>query len=143
MVAATKNKRGRPKRELYEHNLYLRNIDNEPYSDRAIQNRTHVETVECFLMDAGQDDIYSFFINKDGITRRRGILEQVGRMMDAGLFKSDRDVIKLLDACITAYCRGLSCKQIEKRLRELRKAAKESALTGAQLWTVGTDEQEQ
>lgn len=121
MEAATKNKRGRPRKEMYEYNLRLRNVNDEPYSDRAIQNRTHVEAIECFLMDTGQDEIYSFFLDKGGITRRRGILEQVGRMDAAGLFKTDDDIIKLLIACIEAYSRGLSCKQIEKRLRNLRR----------------------
>lgn len=120
MEAATKNKRGRPAREIYAYSLHLRNINDEPLSDRAAQNRVHIENIECLLMDLERHDILAFFLDSNGNIRFKGILEQVGRMDDAGLFKTDDDIILLLEMCVAAYLKGATCKAIEKRLRQLR-----------------------
>lgn len=120
MEAATKNRRGRPARDIYKHRLELSILNNDPLSPRAVQNDVHRENIECLLMELDRYDIQSFFLDSNGCTRRKGILEQVGRMADAGLFSADNDILIMLELCIKAYNMGLSCKDIEKRLRRLR-----------------------
>lgn len=134
MVAATKKKRGRPKRALYAYNLQLRNENNEDRSDRATQNDCHVEAVECLLMENDRYDLYQFFLSAEGRTIRRGILEQLGRMLDAGMFANDDSLFRLIEACIEAYNMGLPCKHIEKCLRAFRLEHKDLLMEGGAKW---------
>lgn len=124
LEAATKNKRGRPKKDAYQYRLRLRNENDEQLSDRGIQNTYYAEEIDSLLMEYERIDLQSFFLTGDGLMKRKGILEQLGRMMDAGLFDTEDALFSLIEDCITAYNMGLTSKAIERRLRAYRTAHK-------------------
>lgn len=120
MEAATKNKRGRPKKDAYQYRLQLRNNNDESLSDRGAQNTYYAEEITCILMEHERFDLESFFMTGDGLIKRKGILEQLGRMLDVGLFTTYDALFMLIEDCIKAYGKGLSSKAIERRLRAYR-----------------------
>lgn len=122
MVAATKNKRGRPRNQDLRDRQLLEYKQDDPRSDRAAQNSYYVEEIGLFICDLSDynPELYDFFTDARGKLRRRGILEQVGRMFYEGYYAGDGTLYELLKACMKAYNKGLSCKVIEQRLRQLR-----------------------
>lgn len=124
MVAATEKKRGRPKDKDLQERIALENaISDSPRSTRATQNAFYAEQIGFFVMDLEDysPELYDFFTDARGRYKKCGILEQIGRMVFDGTIAGDDEVYGLLKACFKAYNMGLSSKDIEKRLREVRK----------------------
>ena len=111
MAAATKNKRGRPrKHELIENAMF----DKEP---RTAQN-IYFATLAIKELGSGAHD--DFFVTNKGNIRRQGIAEQIGRLYESGAISAEQGR-ELLETCKKDYKSGISVKEIERRLRQLRK----------------------
>jgi len=123
MVAATKNKRGRPADERYQRALKINNFSNDynpAVSTRTIQNSVNAELFECLMKEREcSREMHRFFYTCEGNTKHKGIAEQIGRMMREGLI-SDDQALELAQICIDAYSRGKTSKELEKWLREYR-----------------------
>lgn len=114
MEAATK-KRGRPRKYETMENIFS---DKEP---RAAQNLYHATvTIEQFA--EGKTD--SFFVTARGNIRRQGIAEQIGRMYNDGII-TDQQARELVMECKKDYDSGATVKEIERKLRALRKIIQE------------------
>jgi len=123
MVAATKNKRGRPVDKRYQTALEI-SIESKDYnptvSTRTIQNSVNAELFECLMIERDCSlEMHQFFYTREGNTKNKGIAEQIGRMMREGLI-SDDQALRLAQMCIDAYSKGRSSKELEKGLREYR-----------------------
>lgn len=111
-IKETATKKGRPPK--YKETLYSIYPDKEK---RTAQNNYYA-ALALHRLNADPRD--SFFVTERGKLRRNGILEQVGRMYAARL--ADKDECRdLLQACKKAYLSGEPVKDIEKRLKALRK----------------------
>ena len=125
MVAATKNKRGRPADSLYADAVRQNIIDNAynpEISTRAIQNTVNAEEFICLLTES-DSNLQWFFLCRDGQTKHKGIAEQIGRMMREGLI-TEEQAIQTAENAIKAYASGMSSKEIEKTLRQYRMSRK-------------------
>lgn len=124
MEAATKNRRGRPKKI---GNQIAENAFND-MEPRAAQNVYYAG--KAFLTLEGENadpEVKDFFVTARGNYRRQGILEQLGRMLEEGSITVE-DGRGLLRECMADYKQGESVKIIEKRLRTLRRLWKEDRL---------------
>lgn len=140
LADATKKAKGRPSNEAYYRARQLNNLNccDNADSVRVVQNKSNIADIECFLMDileeygdtAELSKVYHFFHTTEGRTRRAGILEQLGRMLNSGLFQSEEHIIKTVNSCIYAYECGLDCKMIEKLLRKKRLEAVKAKKAG-------------
>lgn len=108
--AATK--KGRPPK--YKETLYGIYPDKEK---RTAQNNYYAALA---LHRISPDPKDSFFVTARGNIRRNGILEQIGRLYAAGLATKDESR-ELLEACKRECLSGTPVKDIERRLRALRK----------------------
>ena len=120
LEAATKNKKFM--RE------WIREAEKRPRDEdrtkRAIKNEYYA--LICFAVidkENATNEFKNFFGSTTGKIRRQGIAEQIGRMRIYRL-ATDKELIKLLRACIKQYNNGESVKDIEKQLRELRPKAR-------------------
>lgn len=119
MVDATKNKRGRPKKELYAEFTTIEEWIDSDKSRRAKQNLLHAEAAFWNMSDENQ----RFFMDGNGNIKRLGIIEQLGRMMHEGIIAED-EVNEWAEKCISMYNNGYTSKDIEQMLRNLRKQHK-------------------
>lgn len=113
MEAATKNKnkRGRPR-------TYIRDIAESVRDENTIRstiNDTYGSAIFASLTGEEKD----FFVTERGKVRRKGILEQLGRMYDADII-SGEEITDCVRACIKLYNDGMTVKEIENRLRDIR-----------------------
>ena len=93
---------------------------NEDRTERAIKNEFFA--LICLAVINKENvinEFKSFFGSTTGKIKRQGIAEQIGRLKFYGLV-TDKELIKLVRACIKQYNNGESVKDIEKQLRELR-----------------------
>lgn len=110
MVAATKNKRGRPR--IYGDILYTIYFDEEK---RVAQNKYYVgATVK--MMDQKPGD---FFVTPKGNLRRQGIAEQIGRMNKQDGYTED-ECKKVCNWAMDLYAKGYKVKAIEHWIRNGR-----------------------
>lgn len=108
--AATK--KGRPPK--YRETLY--NLS--PGADkRTAQNRYYAALALHRLSEDPKD---TFFLTAGGSIKRNGILEQIGRLYAAGLASKD-ECRELIAACKREGLSGTPVKDIERRLRALRR----------------------
>ena len=125
MVAATKNKRGRPADSLYAKAV-RRNILNHAYnpeiSERTVQNTVNANEFICLLIES-DSDLQRFFSCCNGQTKHKGIAEQLGRMMREGLI-TEEQAIQTAENAIKAYASGMTSKEIENTLRQYRMSRK-------------------
>lgn len=129
MVAATKNKRGRPIKEEYREAYWLANMGDEDYAGRSLRTIRTIEAAEPFIGAIFRNDdkfsyMYSFFHSKEGRLLKTGIAEQLGRMISENLITEER-AFDIADDVITAYENGITVKVIEKQLRQMRLTLKE------------------
>ena len=114
MVAATKNKRGRPKSiigQVAKTALCLSNGETE----RTLQNQMYAQV--CIQMCP--EILKPFFVTSSGKYQRQGIAEQIGRMREENL-ASETELLQLAKNCISDYNNGRPVKEIEKLLRAIR-----------------------
>lgn len=116
MEAATENqsKRGRPKtitRQTADATAGLTHHE----SIRAIVNDVYMSTIVIHLKEPEK----SFFVTPKGNIRRKGILEQLGRMYDADQIAED-EITECVQSCIGLYHKGYTVKEIEQHLRNIR-----------------------
>jgi len=119
MVAATKNKRGRPVSARYVYPYSLRDMNNGDLSDRTIRNKVNAEFLTDLLHDRKEWALEDFFLTKEGMPKHTGIAEQLGRMLDEGIVTDDQ-AIEIALECVNAYNNGATAKEIEKSLRQHR-----------------------
>ena len=117
MEAATKKKRGRP--AMFTEAFYQFYSDEER---RTAQNIHYLGVAALHVLKLKREDkgeLYNFFITEKGNFKHCGILEQVGRMYEAGLVDEDegRD---LIERSIKEYKEGASMKDLERGLRFIR-----------------------
>lgn len=114
MESATEKKRGRPQSVtgILARSAYP---DNEP--------RTAINTLYAAHTIKKLTNGDPFFVTPRGKIRRQGIAEQIGRMIETELITEDqgRD---LIEQCKKDYQDGATVKEIERRLRELKKILK-------------------
>jgi hypothetical protein len=110
MVAATENKRGRPKK--INDSLYYAFPECEK---RTAQNIFYVSEA----IRITDDKPGGFFVTNKGMFRRNGIAEQIGRACVDGLI-SEEQGRELAEIAINQYANGKSVKEIEKDLRIFR-----------------------
>ena len=108
--AATK--KGRPPK--YKETLYNIYPDKEK---RTAQNNYYAALA---LHRISQDPKDSFFVTDRGNIRRNAILEQIGRLYAAGLATKDESQ-ELLNACKRECLSGTPVKELERRLRAIRR----------------------
>ena len=118
----TERKRGRPKSEMGRRLDIIRSHQNA--TDRTEINRLYV--VKCIRLN--EKEFKPFFVTSHGGFRRNGIAEQIGRMRIEEL-ATDEELTELTRQAIRDYENGQKVKDIEKRLRNVRKVWKE-ALSG-------------
>ena len=119
MAAATK-KRGRPTREEYAYYYHLRNENNTEESDRTVRTNYNAEQFIIILLDDAPAEVYFFFTTREGLTKHKGIAEQLGRMIQEGVI-TENQAIKRAEQCVNDYYkRGKTSKEIEKELRQER-----------------------
>lgn len=128
MEAATKNRRGRPKNELYHEARITNNLYgayNVEIGTRALQNTVNAQ---YFLVNGLDDDSEAllFFLTNEGNLKHKGIAEQIGRLMMEHLI-TNKDAEKIAETAIQHYNNGQSSKQIETMLRHYRNSLKEAA----------------
>lgn len=111
MEAATKKKRGRPAR--FPEDLYTvcSNMEKRP-----AQNWYYAGLLVAML-DQNPGD---FFLRENKSYRRQGVAEKIGRMYFNGKITEDEARTLALEA-IKLYEKGVSCKELEKRLARLAK----------------------
>ena len=130
MEAATKNKKGRPKNKEYEEARILNNnysAYNTEIGNRALQNTVNAQYFLTNLINEERSDIELFFMTSEGNLRRKGIAEQIGRMLREGLI-DQKTAEQIADEAIKLYNAGRSSKQIEAALRRRRQKLKEGGL---------------
>lgn len=110
MEAATKNKRGRPKK----HPLAV-----EVFKDQETRTAQNMYYAALGAQVSGQGYKGSFFYTDKGNFRRQGIAEQIGRMYEAGLLDEDQ-AKTLFVSCRQDYQDGATVKDVEKSLRLLK-----------------------
>ena len=108
--AATK--KGRPPK--YKETLYNIYPDKEK---RTAQNNYYAALA---LHRISQEPKDSFCVTDRGNIRRNAILEQIGRLYAAGLATKDESQ-ELLNACKRECLSGTPVKELERRLRAIRK----------------------
>ena len=121
LVAATKNRRGRPSDSRYKEALRINTswqLYNPEVSTRAVQNAVNAEELFCLVLETN-DPSYDFFVTCEGHMKHKGIAEQIGRMMHEGMI-TDAQALKITHECIEKYKKGRGSKDIEKRLRKYR-----------------------
>ena len=111
MEADTKKKRGRP--AGFPEELYMINSDKEK---RPAQN-LYYATMIVSLLDQNPGD---FFLRENKSYRRQGVAEKIGRMYASGKITEDEARTLALEA-MKLYEKGVSCKELEKRLARLSK----------------------
>lgn len=127
MVAATKNKRGRP-RAFNTSDLIDIDLDiEEGLLHRGRINRAYSEiglnaVYGVFDPDGNAGNVV-FALFGIGRTKRRGILEQIGRMIKSGLF-TENEIVFYIKEAKNRLEKGQKCKEIEQYLRDARKAKK-------------------
>ena len=119
MEAATKNKRGRPKKHKYAEIVF------SECERRTAQN---IYYAGLGAEAAGQGYEGSFFVTSKGNFIRQGIAEQLGRLKEDETV-SDEDILELAKLCIQDFNNGTPVKEIEKCLRTLRRKLKEGTLS--------------
>ena len=110
MVAATENKRGRPR--TFKEPLYAIYFDKEK---RVAQNLYYAGYTITLLQQQPGD----FFVTEKGNIRRQGIAEQIGRMSAEGY--TDADCKKIAEMAMDLFKRGYKVKAIERWIRQGRK----------------------
>lgn len=118
MVAATKNKRGRP--AGFPDHLYSEFWEK---SKRAAQN-TYYAILATSAMD---QDTQEYFL-KDGVFRRQGIAEKIGRMLKAGKI-SDQEAGELARECMKSCQEGHKAKEVEAVLARMARKAQPPSLS--------------
>ena len=120
MEAATKNKRGRPKKEnagiikslVYSLNETTRTAQNSYYACKGVRN-----IIQPFYPEAE-----SLFLNPDNHKiKRQGVAEQLGRIAE----EDPEQAIEYAGECIELINQGEKSKDIENALRKCRKRVKE------------------
>lgn len=111
MEAATKKKRGRPAR--FPKDLYSVYSDKEK---RPAQNIYYAGMMIAMLDQKPGD----FFMRENYSYRRQGVAEKIGRMYFNGKITEDEARTLALEA-MELYEKGVSCKELEKRLAQLSK----------------------
>ena len=111
-ILETATKKGRPPK--YKETLYCIYHDKEK---RTAQNNYYAALA---LHRISQDPKDSFFVTDRGNIRRNAILEQIGRLYAAGLATKDESR-ELLNACKRECLSGTPVKELERRLRAIRK----------------------
>ena len=117
MEADTK-KRGRPRSPAGEAAILFQQAVNPENGLRENMNFYYASS----LLDAlgGKLENGSFFLSPRGKIRRQGILEQIGRMYEHELITQE-EARELINQCMHDYDAGQTVKEIEARLRTLRK----------------------
>lgn len=113
MVAATKNKRGRPLSVIGK--IVRTTAAMNDTTERATQNSLYA--MQCIDLD--RETLKPFFVDRYGKFTRQGIAEQIGRMHEEGL-ATDEELLQLTHDCIADYQQGTPVKEIERRLRAIR-----------------------
>lgn len=124
MVAATKNKRGRPK---IFNALELMDVDKD--GEAGLLNRGRINRK---YSDIGLDTVYEIIdpdIDPDDSTitdlfgwarrTKQGVLEQIGRIKLSGLF-SDEEIDFIVKRAVERIEQGYKSKEIENELRQYR-----------------------
>lgn len=114
MEAATEKKRGRPAKHAI---IYAAFPEKEK---RATANMMYAFRFAKDAMGETPETPNNFFVTHKGNIKRQGIAEQIGRMMDAGLITTE-EAKDLGNLVIADYNNGYSVKEIEARLRAIRK----------------------
>ena len=119
MVAATKNKRGRPK--IFPDGIYATMFD---YENRTAQNKIYAmegyKIIHPDLSIGADPDTYDpFWLTKKGNFKKQGILEQIGRMYSQDGYTEDecKDIFQKVTVLIE---NGYSVKDVEKMIRHGR-----------------------
>ena len=115
MVAATKNKRGRPK-------SWQTTATETAFPEKEIragQNYIYASEFIHSVLGERPGQPGNFFVTDRGNIRRQGIAEQLGRMYAAGLIDEEQGK-ELAQTVIDLYNSGESVKQLETRLRRIR-----------------------
>ena len=111
MEAATKKKRGRPAR--FPEDLYTECFNMEK---RSAQNWYYAGVIVAMLDQKPGD----FFMRENSSLRRQGVAEKIGRMYGSGKITEDEAKAMALET-MKLYEKGVSCKELEKRLARLSK----------------------
>ena len=128
MVAATKNKRGRPRKYNYD------SIDRTAYQLRHTHRRTanytyavhaYIDIIEPYYPEA--TDLFFKVIADNKTLLRQGVLEQLGRAKEEIFFNDDDEsiVIKWAGECINLIKDGAPSKEVEQAVRICRKQYKQ------------------
>ena len=115
----TERKRGRPKSAIGRRLDIVRSLQDA--TDRTEINRLYAG----MCIDLKQDEFKPFFVTDYGGFKRQGIAEQIGRIREEGLV-TDEELTELTRQAIRDYENGEKVKDIEKRLRNVRKVWKEA-----------------
>lgn len=118
MVADTKNKRGRP---ITPTGIVARYFNDK--ETRTAMNMMYAGSIIVKL----EQERKAFFVTNKGNFKHQGIAEQIGRMLKEDLI-SEEEALDLTDSCIADYKNGLSVKEIEKTLRNIRNKAEKGEL---------------
>lgn len=114
-------KRGRPAGPIQDYYTNIASQNDVMISERAFYNRAYAERAYLMLGELKRADLQSFFDTQTYENYKcKGVLEQLGRMLEAGLFKTGEQFIGQTEDCIKAYYQGMSSKEIERRLRQAR-----------------------
>ena len=128
MEAATKNKRGRPRKHDIMSIEYEWEEDHNWYSGGDAEIRSKVN---YHYASTGLSAIYEIYgtteERKDSIKacfglgkiKKVGVLEQVGRITESGDFTED-EIENTVYNVIFAVIKGYKCKDLEKQLRQYR-----------------------
>lgn len=115
METDTKNRRGRPRK--FEFSTYSMFSDMEK---RPVQNLMYASKALLHLCPERDP----FFVTEKGNIRRKGIIEQIGRMYVDGTITADQGR-ELIEQCKTDYNDGHSVKEITDALRKLHMTFKD------------------
>lgn len=118
----TERKRGRPKSTMTQAVESMRATWNS--TERTELNRLYC--LQCIKLN--EKEFKPFFVTNYGGFKRQGIAEQIGRIREEGL-ATDEELTELTRQAIRDYENGQKVKDIEKRLRNVRKVWEE-ALSG-------------
>ena len=125
MMEEKKKKRGRPKVDAHLTETVYRE------SRRQAVNWKYVFDGVGVLMDGGEripDNklLYNLGESKEELVTRNGILEQIGRM-DQQDHASFDDCVYIANLAVAAVKAGAKSREIEKAIRAVRMAIKQSA----------------
>lgn len=112
MEAATKNKRGRPRKHQIIETLF------PEYEPRRAQNMYYAMGAIKEIAGGRSDN---FFVTPKGKIKRQGIAEQLGRIYAEGI-ASPEECRALLETVKQEYAAGASVKDLERKLRRTRLA---------------------